>query len=493
MADDPDTDGTRPTPPAGRSQAETYLRVLAERELRWVLEQPDPPPGPPGGRPPLAAAAQAVNRFRAAAGALIAAGAIDQATPTSVLAGLVEALTARSKLPPVHPFRSLVTPRSGRPGPGPGLPGGPVRVVPVGKPVPFADGGAADSVLHLLTLTLAPDLAVFTYAGRLPAPSHDPASGGLPAEPFGPCGPASVSGRLAFTDDQATCYQASLSGGGSIDGTWWSGEFSLSPIPPGDARWIDIAPASGPGAVRVELTGHAVASRTPVPSRQPAAGALPSSATPAERLLDSLAQDLLWSTLWTGTGGRALSELAGMIPALTAVGAIEPGAPALGRLAALAARLGISLPAGLPAAPAGSLPPAWDSALAGRSRHDGHHGLAPAAAVLPETDGARFAITGLCSTEHAVILRALAWGWHATRTPFPRTAGQYSWTALDDGGRWHVARHVNAPIGGISGHGNTDIALIPPLHPAATSLDVILTGPTARTSATIPLNWQPLG
>ncbi len=50
MADDPDTDGTRPTPPAGRSQAETYLRVLAERELRWVLEQPDPPPGPPGGR-----------------------------------------------------------------------------------------------------------------------------------------------------------------------------------------------------------------------------------------------------------------------------------------------------------------------------------------------------------------------------------------------------------------------------------------------------------
>jgi hypothetical protein len=96
-------------------------------------------------------------------------------------------------------------------------------------------------------LTLVPDLAVFTYAGRLPVPGHDPAPGGLPAEPFGPCGPTSVSGRLAFTDDQATCYQASLGGGGSTDGTWWSGEFILSPIPPGDARWIDIAPASGPG------------------------------------------------------------------------------------------------------------------------------------------------------------------------------------------------------------------------------------------------------
>ena len=113
--------------------------------------------------------------------------------------------------------------------------------------------------------------------------------------------------------------------------------------------------------------------------------------------------------------------------------------------------------------------------------------------MLPETDGARFAITGLYSTEHAVILRALAWGWHATRTPFPRAAERYSWSALDDGGRWHVARQVNAPIGGISGHGYTDIALIPPLHPAATSIDVILTGPTARASATIPLTWQPLG
>ncbi|HEV3288348.1 MAG TPA: hypothetical protein VG123_05090, partial [Streptosporangiaceae bacterium] len=461
-------------------------------ELRRVLEQPGPPPAPPGGRPPLAAAAQAANRFRAAAGALIAAGAIDQATATSVLAGLIEALTVRSKLPPAHPLRSLITPGFRPALPKAGLPG-PERVLPVGKPVPFADGGAEHDLLHLLTLTLAPDLAVLTYAGHLPAPGHDPASGGLPAEPVGPYGPASVSGRLAFTDNHGTSYQASLSGGGTTDGTWWSGEFSLSPVPPGDARWIDIAPASGPGAVRAELTGPAAASRTPVRSRQPPAGALPAPATPAERLLDALAQDLLWSTLWTGTSGTARSELAGMIPALTAAGAIEPGSPALGRLAALAGRLGISPPAGLPAAPGASLPTAWDSALTGRGRHDGHHGLAPAAAVLPETDGARFAITGLYSTQHAVILRALAWGWHATRTPFPRTAGQYSWTALDDAGRWHVARQVNAPIGGISGHGYTDIALIPPLHPAATSLDVILTGPTTRASATLPLNWQPLG
>jgi GLTT repeat (6 copies) len=158
-----------------------YLRRLADTELRWVLEQPDPPPGPPSGRPSLAPAAQAVSRVRAAAGGLIASGAIDEATATSVLAGLLEALTARSKLPPVHPYKSLVAPGSrrplpepglpepglpepglpepGLPGPGlpgPGLPGGPVRLVPVGKPVPFAEEGDEDRLLHLLTLVLGP-------------------------------------------------------------------------------------------------------------------------------------------------------------------------------------------------------------------------------------------------------------------------------------------------------------------------------------------------
>lgn len=464
--------------------------------MRWVLDQPDPPPAPPGGRPPLSATAQAVSRFRAAAGALMAAGTLDGATATSVLAELIEALTVRSKLPPVHPFKTLITPPRA-PVPRSGLPGGQVRVVPVGKPVPFADGGGADGLLHLLTLTLAPDLAVLTYAGRLPAPGDVPAPGRLPAEPFGPCGPASVSGRLAFTGDHGASYQASLSGGGSTDGTWWSGEFSLSPVPPGDAGWIDVVPVGGTGAVRVEVAGQAaVTSRLADPvlsagraAVQDPAGALPAAATPSERLVDSLSQDLLWSMLWTGAAGQALSDLTSMISALTASGGLDPRSPALGRVTALAGRLGVGVPA---PARAASLPLAWSSALASRGQHDGHHGLAPAAGVLPETDGARFAITGLYSTERAVIVRALAWGWHATRTPFPRTAGQYVWAARDNGGRWHVARQVNAPIGGTGGHGYTDIAFIPPLHPAATSLDIILTGPRARASVTVPLNWQAL-
>jgi hypothetical protein len=249
----------------------------------------------------------------------------------------------------------------------------------------------------------------------------------------------------------------------------------------------------------VDLTGPAVpiglhAGQASLASVGDWAGALPAAgAAPAERLLDSLAHDLLWSTLWTGGSGPALSQLADMIPALKATGAIEPGSPALGRLAALTGRLGIDLPAGLlAAAPQAGLPEAWNSVLASRHLHDGRDGLAAAAAVLPEADGAVFTVTGLYSTEQAVILRALAWGWHAERTRFPRTNQRYSWWALDNAGRWHVVRQTNAPIGGVNGHGHTDIALIPALHPAATSLEVILTGPSAQASATTPLNWQAL-
>jgi hypothetical protein len=62
------------------------------------------------------------------------------------------------------------------------------------------------------------------------------------------------------------------------------------------------------------------------------------------------------------------------------------------------------------AAPHADLPEAWNSVLADRGRHDGRDGLAPAAALLPEADGAVFAITGLYSTERAVILN-----WQALR------------------------------------------------------------------------------
>jgi hypothetical protein len=39
--------------------------------------------------------------------------------------------------------------------------------------------------------------------------------------------------------------------------------------------------------------------------------------------------------------------------------------------------------------------------------------------------------------------------------------------------------------------GMIKIYLTPPLHPDATFLDVILTGPQCRVQATVPLDWEP--
>jgi hypothetical protein len=90
--------------PAGDPRHEAFLRMLAERELRWVVTEPDPPPAgelpvPPGDRPPPVPAVRAIDRFRDAAGALIAASAVDEQTAVAVLAGLLSALEQRAKLP----------------------------------------------------------------------------------------------------------------------------------------------------------------------------------------------------------------------------------------------------------------------------------------------------------------------------------------------------------------------------------------------------------
>jgi hypothetical protein len=507
MAHDAGHSGVRAVPP-GDPRREAFLRMLAERELRWVVTEPDPTPVDelpvsPGDRPPPVPAVRAIDHFRDAAGALIAAGAVDEQTAVAVLAGLLSALEQRAKLPPAHPFRSMLAPRPWRPRPVAAPPSGPVRVVPAGRPVPFPGDGDQDRQLHLLTVTLAPELAVLSYAGRVPDPDQlrDPCHlrppGRLPPGPIGPLGPTSVSGHLTFSDDRGTRYQAQAHGGSSTDGTWWSGAFRLSPTLPADARWIDITTPSGAGTVRIGLADSPATGPPPaVPSHRqiPAwGGALPpTGGPPAERLLDLLAEDLLWSVLWTGDGGQAQSELATMIPALRSAGVVEPGSPAFARLITLARQLDIDLPHGSPTVSPADLPQAWTGALGARDRRDGHDGLTPAAAVLPETDGGVFAITGLHSTGQAVILRALAWGWVPARTRFPRTGQRYSWTALDDAGRWHIARQTGGPIGGMDGHGLTDIALIPPLHPAATSLDIILTGPTTQANATVTLHWQPL-
>lgn len=470
------------------SRAEMYLRWLVEAELRRAVGYPrHEPPGAGNAPRPVPVAAEGMNRVRAAAEVLSAIGAIDDATAHAVLTGFTSALAVRSRVP-LRLLSGVPLARwNQRRLPAPGRPSGAVHVLPVAGCLP---GGRDGELLHLLTLVLAPGrTATLTIAGRV-APDRRLPWRDLPMGPFGPYSLPDLG--LAFTDDRGTRYGGEISGGGTCDGTWWSLEFFFSPLPPAGIRWLDIAAVDGPDTVRVHLADRAAGCTQAGPVMSAGAvgatsriGALPQvSAGPGERLLDSVAENLLWSSLWHGDENPEASRLAAMAAALRGAGAVKPGSPALARYAALSQRLRIA--ARGESGAAADLPPAWNDVLAGRGRRDGREEVMPVAAVLPEIDGARFALTGLSCSGEAATLRALAWGWRPEDEPLNQTP--LSWWARDSARRWHVARQVWS-----SEHQNgavLDITLVPPLHPAATSVEIILTGSSERATATVPLLRQ---
>ena len=63
-----------------------------------------------------------------------------------------------------------------------------------------------------------------------------------------------------------------------------------------------------------------------------------------------------------------------------------------------------------------------------------------------------------------------------------------SWRARDSAGRWHLVSGMSwgAPA---QTRGMIKMYLTPPLHPAATALDVFVTGPRHQVQATVPLRW----
>jgi hypothetical protein len=109
--------------------------------------------------------------------------------------------------------------------------------------------------------------------------------------------------------------------------------------------------------------------------------------------------------------------------------------------------------------------------------------------MLPEIDGARFALAGLSSHADAAELRVVSWGSQITPRFVRYTAANpWSWQARDDRGRWHLVTESSGSFN--DHHADMQLTLLPPLHPDATSLDVTLTGPSAQVTVTVPLNWQ---
>ena len=404
--------------------------------------------------------------------ALNQAGAIERGTADSILEGLETALAARSRMDEHELImRSLHTMRHPQPT---RAPAGPYLAAPIGAVVPAgADSDLAD--IRLLTLVTGPSWTVITAVGQL-ADQRDEPRHRDPWPVFdGPDGPG-------VTDDRGNSYEIHEDiGMTDVDGRW-NGILDLSPAPPPGTQWLDLALSPGSPPVRVDLARPGGRSERPPgpPGSQ------------AERMIDATAVDLL---RWSVTGeesppGHDLSAVADVVTALEAVGALEPARDAVGRLLALAGRLGTDIPPALrAAAPAGRLPDAWTGVLENRDRRDGPHGAAPAAAVLPELDGARFVLAGLRSEAARAELHVVVWGWPETPLWLDPEVEPWCWSARDDQGRWHIATENGARVYS-DDRRYVQLNLVPPLHPQATSLEVTVAGRVGQATVTVPLDWQ---
>jgi hypothetical protein len=441
-----------------------------------------------------------LRRVRLVASALVRAGAIGEAAAQVVVDGLTEALVIRGRLTPGRLYLPLGLPSWG-PASGwlpasspPPLSGGPVRAVSLGTMLPLQSGGDLAEA-GLLALVLAPDRAVLTAAAWLAEPA--PGAGRPGRRP-----PALRQfGALVATDEHGTRYQAGHTAQ-SANGGRWSVAFELTPVPPPGTRRLDITgpaikepiriglphppgPGSGPDPADPDSSRLGPYPGHPDPARR---GGRHDSLSPAERPLDALAERLLADVArGYGPGDAPLSGLAEVVGALQAAAGLTAGSAALSRLATLAGRLGIDFPAGLrPLTRPVELPDAWVSVLDYHGAADGPDGVAAVAAVLPEVDGARFALAGLDSVADSATLRVVAWGWQPS--PRPGLGGdRFSWWARDDRGRWHLAREHGARYGG----GQVDLLVEfgPALDPGARALEIIVRGPSSQAGVTVPLRW----
>lgn len=437
-------------------RAETYLRLLAESALR---------PESDGS----------TSRVGRAADVLVSAGALSAQTTAEILADLRMALRVRGKHEAAGTGTRLSRLTGFRPGSPLGRPGGaraPWRIIPLGPPQP---GSRLTALIRTADRALAHAILQFSPIAML-----DPETPPL--------------ARLTATDNLGTDYRI-----GFPDGIWagstWTGTIALHPAPPPAATKIELVSPNGP-MLRADLI------TSPAAGRAPAATLRPGTDSPGERLLDRRGEMLLAVYAGGHPAGQVLnqSSLAELVSVLESAGLLSPLSPAAVRLAALGQLLGLATQG-----PISEIPAQWMTVVAhyGRRRRPAPAtGTAAVGAVLPDIDGARFAVTGLHSALPGTFLHVVAEGlralpprppgltWSPTRSGNPAQATDtgFSWWVRDDAGGWHLAAFDELnPAGGRQGV--LRMALLPPLTHHTTALALRVTGPTKQLAVNLPVHW----
>jgi hypothetical protein len=442
-----------------RERAETYLRLLAEAELRRAMTMPA---GGTGGRWHSA-------RLTLAAQALTAVGAVGAGVADEIQADVGLAIGARRQLVARGPGPGRIQPTPQRAS---------WRAVPAGQVIKVRDGGVRREVLVVAYVQSA-------GGARLIVADW----------PFGP---------FTFTaaDDRGASYQIS-----------WRGEMAprelqLRPDPPHQVRWLDLTTAAGQPATRIDL-----GPQNPAP--MPDVTATRDAHSAGELLLDVIAARILTAAapLSHDTPGQPAAastdlraftgdEPGHIVAALHAAGVLPPASPVPGQLAGLCARLGIT-GHGITAPPAADLPEQWHSMLARRREPPAPPApgiLAATVAELPELDGATIAIAGLHHGQRGTIMHLLATG-VTLEDDWPYARGVRPLPVLwirDSDGRWHATRLDGlSPWGDNGSNPWTDtrmvtvwLRIIPPLDHGTAWIEISAAGRSAQARATLPLSSQ---
>jgi hypothetical protein len=470
----------------GDERAETYLRLRAEAEVRRLLRLPggvpDPrwvllPPTRPGVHVSIVDIARSVQQVRWAGEILVAAGLLADESVTRIAAELDVALMLRSRTEPAWFTRRLgwVLEQLGS-APGEQAPpdhraAQPMRMTPIGRVLGVAND-RAPSDLHLMTLVRAQDGAELAVAMRMRWPL-DGSSADLEITGAGP--QHLPYDQLWAVDDRGADYRLGLAGEGRT--VTWQGTIQLSPAPPPGARWLDLIADGTHRLIRLDLDAPAPPARVTI-ERSPAVPA-------GERLLGAQAERILASA-WDIEGPDADQRLGEMITVLAAAGAIAADSATPGHLAALCQRLGAE-ENGITAPAAAEIPGPWASILAQRDAEPpGHPGelFAPLAVVLPDIEGARFALAGLTSAAGESHLHVVASG--MPELPAPGRDTGFSWWIRDGAGNWHVAVETDPPARP-AGQTAFRLRLTPPLDASPDTIEVVVTGPVTRVRAVVPV------